>query len=143
MDAYRYARSDRPVSIVPVRDVPAVLILAASSCCSAPLARDHQLLGQTAEEDLLARPDGRVLGQPIGDFLAPQIEREGFKLCQQGVPEIAQRMPPARQRVIDDDDLAAGLDHTEHFAQRALAPWPRLLMQQEENQTIFVAGVGQ
>src|SRR5262245_54107558 len=66
-------------------------------------ARYDDLLIKTSEERLLAdlaeRPSGR---QPTCDLALPQVERKGLEACKQGPPQVTERMPPARHRVVDD-----------------------------------------
>ena len=68
-------------------------------------------------------------GEPFGDFVAPQIERKGFKFGQQWSPNVAQRMPPPRQIIIDNDDLSTWLYDATKLAERSLAILAGLLMQ--------------
>src|SRR5476651_2806303 len=97
-------------------------------------APDHDFLIEPAEERLLPPSVLRGRGHPMREFVAPQVQRERLECREQWPPQIAQRMPPARQRIIDNDDAASRLHHAEDFAQRSLAIMRGLLVQQEEQQ---------
>src|SRR5665647_3279841 len=105
-------------------------------------ARDDDFLIEPAEKGLLAPGRRHGRGQPMDDLVAPQIQRERLKRGQQGTPQITKRMPPARQRIVDDNNLASRLDHAEDFAERPLAMRSGLLMQKEEQQRLIIAGIG-
>src|ERR1035437_4231037 len=77
----------------------------------------------------------------MDDLVAPQIQRERLKHGEQGSPQIAKRMPPTRQRIVDNNNLASRSDHAEDFAQRSLAIMTGLLVQEEEQQRPIIAGV--
>src|SRR6516165_7821241 len=91
-------------------------------------ACDHHFLIKPAEERFLADTNA-VAGKPFGDFVAPQIERKGFKFGQQRSPNVAQRMPPPRQIIIDNDDPSTWLYDATKLAERSLAIMAGLLMQ--------------
>src|SRR5665811_1091097 len=104
-------------------------------------SRDDDFLIQPAEKGLLAPPGPGGGRQPVGDLVTPQIQRERLERREQGPPQIAKRMPPARQRIVDNNDLASRPDHAEGLAQRPLAMRYRLLVQQEKQQRPIIAGV--
>jgi hypothetical protein len=91
-------------------------------------ACDHHFLIKPAEEWFLADTNAAA-GKPFGDFVSPQIERKGFQFGQQRSPNIAQRMPPPRQILIDDDDPSTWLYDATKLAERSLAILAGLLMQ--------------
>ncbi len=91
-------------------------------------ACDHHFLIKPAEERLLADTNAAA-GEPFGDFVAPQIERKGFQFRQQRSPNVAQRMPPSRKVIIDNDDLSTWLYDATKFAEGSLAILAGLLMQ--------------
>src|SRR5262249_43910163 len=95
-----------------------------------------------AEERFLAETNAAA-GEPFGDFVAPQIERKGFQFGQQRSPNVAQRMPPSRQIVIDNDDLSTWPYDATKLAERSLAILAGLLMQQKEYEGTIVARIGQ
>src|SRR5262245_1692776 len=91
-------------------------------------ACDHHLLIEAAEERFLADANATAR-KPLGDFVAPQIERKGFQFGQQRPPNVAQRMPPPRQIIIHNDDLSTWLYDAKKLAERSLAILAGLLMQ--------------
>ena len=91
-------------------------------------ACDHHFLIEPAEERFLADTNAAA-GEPFGDFVAPQIERKGFKFGQQRSPNVARRMPPPRQIIIDNDDPSTWLYDATKLAERSLAIMAGLLMQ--------------
>src|SRR5262249_6548209 len=91
-------------------------------------ACDHHFLVKPAEERFLADTNAAA-GEPFDDFIAPQIERKGFQSGQQRSPNVAQRMPPPRQIVIDNDDLSTWPYDATKLAERSLAVLAGLLMQ--------------
>src|SRR6516165_7575995 len=105
-------------------------------------ARNDHFLIQAAKERPPAKTDAACARQPVGNFLTPQIERKRLQPGKKRTPKIAQRMPPTRQRVFHYDDFAPRFDHAEELAQRPLADMARLLMQQEENQSAIITGIG-
>src|SRR5215472_16605070 len=90
---------------------------------------DHQLLIEAAEERALAHTLAARRRQPVSQLLAPQVERERLEQREHRPPQIAQRIPPARPRIIDHDDPASRLDHAGDLAERALAHVAGLLVQ--------------
>src|SRR6516162_5575281 len=103
-------------------DLPFPTLLLTRIChhCADGSACDHHFLIEAAEERFLADADA-VAGEPLGDFVTPQIEREGFQFGQQRSPNVAQRMPPSRQIVIHNNDLSAWLHDPTKLAERLLA----------------------
>ena len=98
------------------------------------LNRDDQLLVEPAVVGFLAhlrRSD--ALGQPFRDFMLPQVESEGFECAQHRAEQVAQGVQAARQVIIDQHQLAAGLEHPVGFAQGLAARRRRLLVQQVES----------
>src|SRR5215469_9706576 len=91
-------------------------------------ACDHHFLIEPAEERFLADTNAAV-GKPFGDFVAPQIERKRFQFRQQRSPNVAQRMPPPRQIVIDNDDLSTWPYDATKLAERSFAILAGLLVQ--------------
>ena len=74
---------------------------------------------------------------------SPEVERERLKPREQRPPQIAQRMPPARQPVIDHDDPSAGFHDATQLTQGSLAVMARLFVQQKEYDRLVIACVSQ
>src|SRR5262245_23508013 len=106
------------------------------------LARDHHFLIEAAEERFLADTNAAA-GKPFGDFVSPQIERKGLQFGQQRSPDVAKRMPPPRQVIIDHDDFSAWFYDAKKLAKRSLAILAGLLMQEKKYERTIIARLGQ
>src|SRR6516165_3253620 len=96
--------------------------------CNDGSAFDYHFLIEAAKERFLADMNSAAR-EPYANLVTPQIECKRLKPGQQRPPHVAKRMPPTRQVIIHNYDLAAWFYDSENLAQRPLAIVAGLLMQ--------------
>src|SRR6516164_8635436 len=101
----------------------------------------HQLI-KSAEEKALACPLRTRARQPVDDFFPPQVEGKRLEFREQNWEQVAQRMPPAGSRIVDNNNLAPRFNNAQHLTQRSLAPFAWLLVEQEEHERPVIDRIG-
>lgn len=108
------------------------------------LTRHDHFLIQAPEVGLFVNARGlAVNGQPVGNFLTPQVHGKWLQRGEDGYHDVAKRAGRFGLVVIHKNDFAAGFCHPECFSNGFSPDGYRLLVEQEKHHHGVVACIGE